>query len=103
MTSLMKVSKGLAGSFFGICLWQTVYAEEQLPVKQETQQASHQSGYDDSEEFGGPSAVSSELDMLDENRDSLYQLDILTRGLDAWFEWKRERLRHRPDIHWTGF
>ena len=80
MTSFTKISEGLVGSFFGVCLWQTVCAEEQLAVERDSRQVSHQSGYGDSEEFGGPGAVSSELDMLDENRDSLYQLDVLQRG-----------------------
>ena len=48
----------------------------------------YQSGYGDSVEFGGPSAVSQELDTLNENRDSLYQLDPLQRGFDPWFKWK---------------
>lgn len=51
---------------------------------------SHQSGYGDQRPgLGGPSAVESELETLDEKRDSLYQLDVMTRTFDPWFDWKR--------------
>lgn len=93
MMSSVKISATLLSSLVGVCLPQSVCAEEQPPLERNEQAGSHQSGYGDSEVFGGPSAVSSELDTLDENRDSLYQLDILTRGLNPWFEWKQARKR----------
>jgi len=51
----------------------------------------HQSGYgDERPTFGGPSAVESELETLDEKRDSIYRIDLVTRTFTPWFDWKRE-------------
>ena len=67
-----------------------VYANSATPAPtiESSTVKTYQSGYGKSIEFGGPSAVSQELDSLNENRDSLYQLDPLQRGFDPWFKWK---------------
>ncbi|MEP6390415.1 MAG: carbohydrate porin [Halioglobus sp.] len=88
MRSRRVLSNSIALAFSIAC--SDLYADTATPVPLVAPAAveAYQSGYGDSVEFGGPSAVSQELDTLNENRDSLYQLDPLQRGFDPWFKWK---------------
>jgi hypothetical protein len=78
----MKLSLFLFGAPTTICT--PIAAADPSPV-------SHHSGYgDERPSFGGPSGVESELESLDEKRDSLYRIDLMTRSFTPWFDWKKD-------------
>ena len=49
----------------------------------------HQSGYGDDETVGGPDGVNLQLQQMDEERESLLDLDALEEASNRWSDWKR--------------
>ena len=49
----------------------------------------HQSGYGDDETVGGPDGVNLQLLQIDEERESLLDLDALEEASNRWSDWKR--------------
>lgn len=75
------------------CQW--VQAQDSAPNEQTEQESGTstedgtQSGYDDTDEFGGPDSVGNELKANDAVRETRYEFDSLQRTFGPYFDWKR--------------